>query len=166
MAAGIRLPDWAERLLNDLGYQWPEISEGNLFELGGLYTQHSVTLADHRGRAHGHALQLTSANAGQSVDAFGDKWRQRQEPHDNLDIAQKASTGAGIGMYGAAAIVIGLKIYTIVQLVILAVEIFEAIATAPETFGGSLAEIPVFKEIQGMLINLGINEAINALLSA
>lgn len=166
MASGIRLPDWAERLLNDLGYQWPEISEGNLFELGGLYTQHSSTLAQHRGQAHGHAQQLVNANAGVSVDAFQDKWQGRQEPHDNLDIAQKASTGAGVGMYGSAAIVIGLKVYTIVQLAILAAEIIEAIATAPETFGGSLAEIPVFKEIQGMLINLGINEAINALLSA
>jgi hypothetical protein len=166
MAAGIRLPGWAERLLNDLGYQWPEISEGNLFELGNLYLQHSSTISDHRGQAHGHAQQLVSVNAGDSVDAFSDKWQSREQPHDNLDIAQMASTGAGIGMYASAAIVIGLKVYTIVQLVILAVEIMEAIATAPETFGGSLAEIPVFKEIQGMLINLGINEAINALLSA
>jgi hypothetical protein len=53
-----------------------------------------------------------------------------------------------------------------VQLVMLAIEIFEALATAPETFGASLLEIPVFKEITGMIINAIINEAINALMSA
>jgi hypothetical protein len=54
----------------------------------------------------------------------------------------------------------------IVQLTILAIEIIEALATAPETFGGSLLEIPVFKEIQQMFINAIINEVINAILGA
>src|SRR4051812_42073744 len=99
MGTGIRLPDWAERLLNDLGYQWPEVSEGNLFELGGLYTQHSTALAQTRGQAHQSAQQLVNANTGDSVDAFQQKWQERQQPHDNLGIAQKASIGAGIGMY-------------------------------------------------------------------
>jgi hypothetical protein len=166
MGSGIRLPGWAERLLNDLGYQWPEVDEGNLFELGGLYTQHSGTISELRAQANAHAQQLVSANAGRSVDAFQQNWRGQNQPHNNLDIAQKASTGAGIGMYGSAAIVLGLKVFTLVQLVILAAEIIEAVATAPETFGASLLEIPVFKEIQGMLINAGINEGINALMSA
>jgi hypothetical protein len=105
-------------------------------------------------------------NRGPSVDAFQQKWMSKQEPHENLGTAQRASAATGVGLYASAAIVTGLKINTIVQLGMLLVEIIEAIATAPETFGASLLEIPVFKEITGRIINLIINEGINALMSA
>jgi hypothetical protein len=34
---GMTLPDELERLLNDLGFNWPEIDEQRLFELGCSY---------------------------------------------------------------------------------------------------------------------------------
>ena len=63
-----------------------------------------------------------------------------------------------------AGLVLTLKINVIIQLTILAAEIIEALATAPETFGGSLLEIPVFKKLTDMAINLLINEAMEVLL--
>jgi hypothetical protein len=163
---GIRLPPELERLLNDLGYQWPEIDEDKLFQLGNAWMEFSGTVARHQAEAHAHAQQVWTAGSGPSIDAFKQKWLSKQEPHDNLTTVTQASTGASVGMMGAAAIVLGLKINVIVQLTMLAVEIIEAIATAPETFGASLLEIPVFKEITGKIINAIINEGINALMSA
>lgn len=163
---GIRLPGGLERLLNDLGYQWPEVDEDKLFHLGQTWMDFSATVSQHAQQAHGHAQQVWTQNSGQSVDAFNQKWNERQQPHDNLAAAHQASMGAGVGMMAAAAIVIGLKVNTMVQLTILAAEIIEAVATAPETFGASLLEIPVFKEITGMIINGIMNEGINALMSA
>lgn len=45
-----------------------------------------------------------------------------------------------------------------------AIEIVQAIATAPETFGASLLEVPVFKKITDMAINFIINEAMEKIL--
>ncbi len=155
-----------ERLLNDVGYQWPEVDEDKLLALGHAWTEFSGTVAQHAQQAHGHAQQVWAANTGQSVDAFEHKWNAQQQPHHNLRVAQQAGAAAGVGMMAAAGIVLALKVNTMVQLTMLAAEIIEAVATAPETFGASLLEIPVFKEITGMIINGIINEGVNALMSA
>jgi hypothetical protein len=60
--------------------------------------------------------------------------------------------------------VLALKINVIVQLIMLAIEIAEALATAAPTFGASLAEIPIFKEITQLIIDQLINLALNAVL--
>jgi len=163
---GLRLPGALEQLLNDLGYVWPEIDEDNLLRLGGTWMNLSGTISQHAITADSHAQRVWTENNGQAIDAFKDAWLARQAPHDTLHTAAKASTAAGAGLMGAAAIVLGLKINVLIQLTMLSIEIIEALATAPETFGASLLEIPVFKEITGRIINLIINEAINGLMSA
>jgi hypothetical protein len=70
----------------------------------------------------------------------------------------------GGALFVCAAVVLALKINVIVQLTILAIEILEAIVTAPETFGASLLEIPVFKKLTDMLINLLISQAMEVVL--
>src|SRR5260370_42556639 len=107
--------------------------------------------------AHGHATGVWSANQGQAIDAFQAAWNQPKGPHANLLDGTSGSLGVGIGLMVCSGIVLALKINVIVQLVQLAIEIFEAISTAVPTLGASLLEIPVFKEITGMLINLVIN---------
>lgn len=52
----------------------------------------------------------------------------------------------------------------IVQLVILAIAIAEAIAAAGPTFGGSLLAIPVVKEVIGRIINLLTSRSLVVLL--
>jgi len=163
---GIRLPGELERLLNDLGYMWPEVDEDNLLKLGVVWTQFAQTISAHSGAADGYAQSVFAANQGHTIDGFRNAWQSQQAPSDNLKTAEQASIAAGIGMMAAAAIVLALKINVIIQLVMLLMEVIEAIATAPETFGASLLEIPVFKEITGMIINAIINEALMALMSA
>jgi hypothetical protein len=163
---GLRLPGALERLLNDLGYTWPEVDEDHLLSIGQAWTGLSGTLSGAASQADGQAQSVWAANVGQGIDAFRGAWGAQRAPSPNLRNAADSSTVVGAGMMGAAAIVLALKMNVIVQLSLLAAEIIEAIATAPETFGASLLEIPVFKEITGRIINGLIMEAVNALMQA
>lgn len=50
-------------------------------------------------------------------------------------------------------IVLAFKIAVIAQLVILAIQIAQAVATAAVTFGASLAQIPLFHQISRTIIS-------------
>jgi hypothetical protein len=65
----------------------------------------------------------------------------------------------------AAGVVLALKISVIVQLVMLAIQIAQAIATAVVTFGASLLEIPIFKMITSMILDQLLGFAMQALLN-
>lgn len=160
------LPGELERLLNDLGFNWPEIDEERLLELGQAWTAYGSQLERISTDAERAAQEVWSGNSGPAIDSFKARWEHEKSP---AQILTKGATGAhtlGALLMVCGALVLGLKINVIVQLTILAIEIIEALATAPETFGGSLLEIPVFKEIQQMVINAIINEVINAILGA
>ncbi|HEX6467596.1 MAG TPA: hypothetical protein VF069_00765 [Streptosporangiaceae bacterium] len=163
---GMTLPGELERLLNDLGFNWPEIDEQRLFELGGAWTAYGAQLQQISAEAERAAQEVWSGNSGSAVDAFKARWDHEKSPAQILKKGATAGHVLGAILMVCAAIVLALKINVIVQLTILLMEIIEAIATAPETFGASLAEIPVFKEIQQMIINGIINEAVNAILGA
>jgi hypothetical protein len=70
----------------------------------------------------------------------------------------------GAGLMVCAGIVLALKINVIVQLTMLVIEIAQAIATAVVTFGASLLEIPLFKEITQLIIDQLLNMAIDKVL--
>jgi hypothetical protein len=161
---GLMIPGQLATLLNDLGYMWPETDEQTLFQMGTSWTGFSGTVRQPVADAHAHAQQVWSANQGQAIEAFKQAWNHPAGPHKNLLDGATGATGIGAGLMVCAGIVLALKINVIVQLVELAIEIIEAIATAPVTFGASLLEIPVFKEITGLLINLLINLALNAIM--
>jgi hypothetical protein len=163
---GMTLPGELERLLNDLGFNWPEIDEQRLFELGRSWTSYGTQLQQISADAERAAQEVWSGNSGAAIDAFKARWDHEKSPAQILKKGATAGHVLGAILMVCAAIVLALKINVIVQLTILLMEIIEAIATAPETFGASLAEIPVFKEIQQMIINGIINEAVNAILGA
>jgi hypothetical protein len=161
---GMMLPSNLVTLLQDLGYNWPEADETKLLQMGQSWTGFSGQMGQPVADAHASAQQVWSANQGQAIDAFLQAWNHPQGPHANLRDAATGATGIGIGLMACAGIVLALKVNVIVQLVTLAIELVEAIATAPVTFGASLLEVPVFKEITNMLINLAINLAMNAIM--
>ncbi len=167
---GMTLPGELERLLNDLGYNWPEIDEQRLFELGQSWTAYGGQLQQISGDAERAAQEVWSGNSGEAIDAFKARWEHEKSPSEILKKGATAGHTLGAVLMVCAAVVLALKINVIVQLTILLIEIIEALATAGPTFGASLLEIPVFKEIQGMIINLIINliinEAVNAILGA
>ena len=160
------LPGELERLLNDLGFNWPEIDEERLFELGQAWTAYGGQLQQISGDAQKAAEEVWSGNSGPAIEAFKARWEHEKSPAQILQKGATAGHVLGAVLMVCGAVVLALKINVIVQLVILLMEIIEALATAPETFGASLLEIPVFKEIQQKIINAIINEAINAILGA
>lgn len=161
---GLTLPGALEALLNDLGFTWPEVDETQLFEVGSSWCQFGGSLSQIQQTAQSAADQVASYNKGEAIDAFIKKFSGDDAPAKVLGDASTGVELGGAAIMLCAGVALALKINTIVNLTILAVEIAQAIATAVPTFGASLAEIPVFKEITSRIIQAIINEAITAVM--
>jgi hypothetical protein len=164
MASGLTLPGALVTFLNDLGYIWPDADEVRLTQLGQAWIDLQGALQGHLAEADRAATAVWTQNTGKDITAFQQFWSQADGAVDTLatDVTGVAVVGAVVLV--AAAVVLALKIWVIAQLVILAIAVAQAIATAPFTFGASLLEIPVFKEIAGRILNLAISQAIAVLL--
>jgi len=164
MASGLTPPGALVTLLNDLGYIWPDADEVRLTQLGQAWLDLQTTLQSHLSDAERAASAVWMHNTGKDIAAFQTFWSQPDGAVETLakDVTGVAVVGAVVLV--AAAVVLALKIWVIAQLVILAIAVAQAIATAPFTFGASLLEIPVFKEIAGRIPNLAISQAIAVLL--
>jgi hypothetical protein len=161
---GLQLPSELISLLGMLGYTWPEADETKLFELGQTWMGFGSSLQGVISDADAAAQQVWSRNKGDDIDAFKNVWSQEDSP---VEILRDSTNGAmiiGACFFICAGIVLALKISVIVQLVILAIQIAQAIATAVVTFGASLLEIPIFKMITGAIIDILIDQALGALL--
>nr|BFF24831.1 hypothetical protein GCM10025732_27960 [Glycomyces mayteni] len=111
-----------------------------------------------QGRRAGRGLQsaartLLENNSGSHIDAFQREWEAEESSPAALSKAADPANQLNIGLTVMAGIVLALKIQVIVQLAILAFQIAWALATAPVTFGASLAQIPIFKQITGLIID-------------
>jgi len=158
------LPGEVADLLNDLGYIWPKSDETKLFELGQHWIDFGSTI-DEVAQDADHAAALAwSSNRGDSIEAFRRYWSADDAPSHSCHAGTTGSIAVGGALIVCAAAVLALKINVIVQLTILLIEIAEALATAVPTFGASLLEIPVFKKLTDMLINLLISTAMEVVL--
>src|SRR6266536_2801654 len=158
------LPGELVTLLQDLGYNWPEADEEKLFELGTTWQRFAPELAPMADRAQAAAQRVWNENQGDAVDAFRAQFTGADAALASLRDSVTGAQVVGPALMVVAAVVLALKINVIVQLTILAIEIIEAIATAGPTFGASLLEIPVFKELTNRLVNLCISMASEAIL--
>jgi hypothetical protein len=162
---GLQLPGELVSILGMLGYNWPEADEEKLFDMGQAWIAFSGSLDGIVTQAATHGQQVLDQHTGDAIEAFAKRWSEPESPLNNL---KDGSTGAllvGVGLVIAAGVVLVLKINVIVQLISLAIEIAQAVATAIATFGASLAEIPIFKMITSMLIDQLLGMAIGALLN-
>ncbi|MFG1841179.1 hypothetical protein [Micromonospora sp. NPDC049175] len=162
---GLTLPGELVSLLSMIGYDWPESDETALFQLAGEWTG----MAD---RINGSVAQLESAartvldtNRGESFTAFADEWNDGESAARNIADATDPTNIIAIGLMAGAGVVLALKIQVIVQLILLAIQIAQAIATAVVTFGASLLEIPIFKMITGLIIDQLIGMTVDAVLN-
>jgi hypothetical protein len=161
---GLMLPGELSSLLNMLGYNWPESDESKLFGLGSSWHGFNGKFNSPIGAADGHAQTAASEGRGKGVDAFQAAWHEPKSPKENLVNGSVAASLIGGGLFVCAGVVIALKINVIIQLITLAIQIAQAIATAVVTFGASLAEIPIFKFITGLLVGELEDMAIGAVL--
>lgn len=161
---GMQLPGELVVLLNGLGYTYPAADETKLFELGQKWIDFTGTVDQIKADADVGARTVWDNNSGEDITAFQTQWNAADNPADALSASTTGTTVVGIATILCGGIVLALKIATIVQLVILAIQIAIAIAQAFVTFGASLLQIPIFKVITGKLIDLGIDRAVAVVL--
>jgi hypothetical protein len=163
---GMNLPGELVTFLNMLGYNWPQADEEKLFKMGEKWMGFSGKLDQVNQNGQQAASQVWTQNSGANIQAFQEHWNHEDGPTKVLTNGSTASTLVGAGLAIVAGIVLALKINVIVQLVILAIQIAQAIATAAVTFGASLAEIPIFQQISRQIVGEIINQVIMQLLNA
>lgn len=150
---GMQLPGELVSVLSVLGFTWPEGDEEKLFELGNTWTRFAGTLRGNTDAATNHAQNVWQVNVSETTAAFEEAWKAAQGPVTSLQDAAQTCELIGVGLMVCAGIVLALKISVIAQLVILAIQIAQAIATAVVTFGASLLEIPIFRAITKVILD-------------
>ena len=133
------LPAELTEPLGWVGLTWPEADEELLFEAGQRSIAYGAQLAQIAQRADGAASGVWGSNSGDAVDAFHDWWTREDGPARRLAEDAAAATLIGAALVAFAVITLALKIAFIVQLILLAIEVAQAIATAFVTFGATTA---------------------------
>jgi hypothetical protein len=162
---GLQLPSELTGLLSMLGYDFPESDEESIFNLAGEWTGMADQISGRIESLNLAASTLLENNVGKEIDAFQSEWDDAESAARNIADAADPTNIINIGLTIAAGVVLALKVQVIVQLVMLAFQIFQAIATAAVTFGASLAQIPIFKIISGIIIDQLIGMAIEMVLN-
>ncbi|GIF14190.1 hypothetical protein [Actinoplanes teichomyceticus] len=161
---GLEIPGELADLLNELGYTWPKSDETQMMRLGQWWIEFAGTLAEVGADADAAVRTASVGNRGDDIDAFRTAWGGDRAGRQVLADGVAGAQSIGACLIVCAGVVLTLKINVIVQLTILAVEILQAVLTAPETFGASLLEIPVFKKLTDMAINFLISQALEVVL--
>ena len=160
----IMLPGEVSYLLNMLGFEWPEGNEDRIFD----YATRWMTYAGEVGSANQLAGQakthVLTNNSGPAMTAFQQAFDEAEGVRDVAEKLALAGTLTGGCLLLVGVAVIALKIAFVVNLVLLAIQIAEAVAAAAATFGASLAWIPIAKEIARRLLELALNLAIEKLM--
>jgi hypothetical protein len=161
---GLEIPGELADLLNELGYIWPESDETRLLEVGQLWMQLGQDMAP----LHEELMQCIettfASNHGPALEKLLANLQNPRSAPEVLGLVVPGTAVVGATVMICAAVVLALKINVIIQLTVLLLEIIEAVATTEVTFGASLLEIPVFKKLTDLLINLLVNEALEAIL--
>jgi hypothetical protein len=162
---GMQLPSELRSFLSMIGYDWPEPDEEKLFDLGNTWTDLADQVTGAIDKLESAAKTVIDNNIGAEIDAFKSEWEDGESAVRNIQDLGEPSNIISIGLMIAAGVVLALKLQMIVQLVTLAIQIAQAIATAAVTFGASLLEIPIFKMITSMLVEQIIDMALEAVLN-
>ncbi|GAA1559609.1 hypothetical protein GCM10009678_48230 [Actinomadura kijaniata] len=161
---GLKLSGELVSVLGMLGYDWPETDEEKLFGMAGSWFGFAGRLGAPVGEAQDHAAKVWSQK-GEGLEAFRRKWTGEDAPAEALTDAGTAAMLIGAGLTICAVVVLMLKIYVIIQLVLLLFQIIQAIAWAGPTFGASLSWIPIAKFIASVVIDQLIDMTVESILN-
>ncbi len=140
----MQLPAALTEPLGWIGLTWPEADEEKLFEAGQRWITYGEQLRQISLAADRAAAQVWTGNEGDAVDAFRQWWSEDAGPELRLAEDADAAEIIGAALIAFAVVTLAMKIAFIVQLIILAIEVAQAIATAVVSFGATTAEIPGF----------------------
>ena len=158
---GLELPGYITEPLGWIGMTWPEADEDKLFESGQTWINYGTSLRTQAQQANLIAQKIPSEHQGEAVDDFTKWWNAEDGPGRNLAENAAAAELIGAGLIVMAAITLALKIAFIAQLVILAIEVAQAIATAFVSFGATTAEIPGFVAATRAICREALNKVIS-----
>ena len=161
---GLHLPGELVTVLDAVGFTWPAGDEEGLYALGQTWIHFADTLRGQTADATSQAQEVWQANVAESAGAFEQAWQAANSPITNLNDAATTCELIGAGLMVCAGIVLALKLSVLTQLVILAAQIAQAIATAAVTFGASLLEIPIFRTITKLILDQLLDTAIGQVL--
>jgi len=139
--------------MNAVGFDWPRGDEDKLFEMGQAWVRFAGTLRGGTEATTTHAQNVWQVNVSETTSAFEQAWMAVDGPASNLRDAATTVELVGVGLMVCAGIVLALKLSAITQLIILIVQIAQAIATSVPTAGASLLEIPVFRAITKLILD-------------
>ncbi|GAA4991682.1 hypothetical protein [Actinopolymorpha pittospori] len=152
---GMQLPSELSTALGFIGIDWPTSDEEKIFGMGGSWLGFAGQLKTVAGDATQAVEKVSDGHRGPTVESFRKLWDEYGGTK-NLDIASAAGMGFSVGLFVYAAVVLVLKINAMIQLVILTIQVAQAIATAVVSMGTSLLQIPVFRQITKNIVeNLG-----------
>ena len=162
----VMLPPEASKLLNELGFEWPEGNEDRVFEDANRWMSYAGEMGGTIEMATEGANEALTENIGDAMEAFKSAFTGSEGVDD---VARKLQFGSNIMggclmLVGAA--IIALKIAFVVNLVATVIQIASAIAAAVPTCGASMGWIPVAKLICQKLLEMAINYGVNKLMGA
>lgn len=160
----MQLPGGLGKFLNMSGRHWPMSDEERLLKMGLAWLGLSGDMGRLAGGAAVAAAGTWAAQEGDSIQAARGVWEAADSPHKNLVDGLTGADIIGLGLMVCAAIVLVLKVNFIVQLIQLAVQLFQAMAAAPATMGASTLQVPVLMEITGRLLDLCVTVAMNGVM--
>jgi len=150
---GLQLSGDLVSALNAVGFDWPRGDEDMLFEMGQAWFRFADRLRGGTETATAHAQTVWQVNVSDTTAAFEQAWKAADSPVSNLEDAATTVELVGVGLMVCAGIILALKLSVITQLIILVVQIAQAIATAVPSAGVSLLEIPVFRAITKVILD-------------
>ena len=158
---GLTLPSELTEPLGWVGLTWPQADEELLFEAGQRWLSYGEELTRVAERAEATAAGVWQGAEGPAAEAFEDWWTRGEGPRRRLAEGAAAALLIGGALIAFAALTLALKINFIVQLIVLAVEVAQAIATAFVTFGVTTAEIPGFIAVTRFLLRRLVQQVVS-----
>ena len=160
----VMLPPEASKLLNELGFEWPEGNEDKVFNYGNRWMAYGGEMGGVVATATDGANTALTNNQGDAMEAFQKSFTKTEGVDDVAKQLQFGSNLVGGCLFVIGVAIIALKIAFVVNLVITVIQIAMAIAAAIPTAGASLGWIPVARVLCKLALDMAINFAISKLL--
>ncbi|MGK4582513.1 WXG100 family type VII secretion target [Kitasatospora sp. HPMI-4] len=147
----IELPDEVVSLLSFIGINWPTVNEDKVRE----FASHVREFADNIDSAHRDSTatvqRLGESYEGASYEALMAKWSQLSSSH--MDELVQACHTVATALDVAADVIVGMKVETIAELVVMAAAFVADQAAAVATFGLAEAAVVAIEAAARKLVN-------------
>ncbi|MER8183392.1 WXG100 family type VII secretion target [Kitasatospora sp. NPDC094015] len=147
----IELPGEVVSLLSFVGINWPTVNEDKVREFASHVREFAQNVESAHRDSTATVQQLGEAYQGASYEALLAKWSALSDSH--FDELVQACHVVATALDLAAEVIVGMKVETIAELVVLAAALIADQAAAVATFGLAEAAVIAIEEAAKRLIN-------------